>query len=113
VQDFKSVEIKYEARMLMARACLLVGAPASEALAHLRELSSIETKYHRTCIEEVRRMIELAARPTQSGGSAREEGEAFQKMRREEDDNSTVMEGMPRFLVARKWFEAWQRYTGL
>jgi len=36
-------------------------------------------------------MIELASRPIQSGGSAREEGEAFQKMRREEDDNSIVM----------------------
>lgn len=58
--------------MLMARACFLSGAPASEALAHLRELSSIDTKYHRNCIEEVRRMIELAARPTQLGGNSRE-----------------------------------------
>ena len=38
----------------MARACLLAGAPTNEALAHLRELSSISNlnKYHKACIIE-------------------------------------------------------------
>jgi hypothetical protein len=104
VQDFKSVEIKYEARMLLARACFLAGNAPGEALAHLRELNNIDTKYHRACIEELRKMIELAARQLPPTGKPREEGEMFEKMRREEDDNSIIMEGMPRFLVARTWF---------
>jgi hypothetical protein len=41
--------------MLMARACFLAGAPTSEALAHLRDLSNISnlSKYHKACIQEV------------------------------------------------------------
>jgi hypothetical protein len=68
--------------MLLARACLLAGSPPGEALAHLRELGSLERKDLRGCIEEVRRMVELASRAPTSTGNAREEGEAFQRMRR-------------------------------
>jgi hypothetical protein len=113
VQDCRSADIKYEARMLLAKACHLAGCHPAESLSHLKELNGIEGKYYARCIEEVKRMIEEATRATVPSNSTREEGEQFDKLMREEDDNSIIMEGMPRFLISKAWLDSWMRYTGL
>lgn len=76
VQESKAADIKYEARMLLAKASHLTGLPAHECLAHLRELNGITEKYHQRCVEEVKQMIELATR-FHNGGPSAEEGELF------------------------------------
>jgi hypothetical protein len=51
--------------------------------------------------------------PTQLGrsGIGRLERREFEELLKAEDDNSVVMEGMPMFLVAQRWYESWQDYT--
>lgn len=99
--------------MLLAKACHLAGCHPNESLSHLKELNGIEGKYYAKCIDEVKKMIEEASRAPMMSSNSREEGEQFSKMLKEEDDNSIIMEGMPKFLVARVWFDAWMRYSGL
>lgn len=61
VIDSPSAEIRWEARMLMARTIVLGGGQSGEALGMLQGLTS-DGKYHQRCVEEVSRMIELMAR---------------------------------------------------
>lgn len=35
----------------------------------------------------------------------------FERLLKEEDDRSLIMEGMPMFLVSKKWYEAWKEYA--
>lgn len=65
VIDSPSAEIRWEARMLMARTIVLGGGQSAEAFAMLRELGG-DGKYHQRCVEEVSRMIELMARTSEA-----------------------------------------------
>lgn len=124
VKDSKSVEVCYEARMLLVKACFLAGVNQDLArmLQELRDIVKTElrenghlSKYLNGCIREVEEVIGPQPRNAQLGrsGLAEEERREFERLLAEEDDNSIIMEGMPKFLVSGRWYAAWRDFTAI
>ena len=70
-------------------------------------------KYLNGCIKEVEEVMSTQARNPQLGksGFADDERKEFERLMSEEDDNSIIMEGMPKFIISTKWFAAWKDFT--
>ena len=116
------MELCYEARMLMAKASYLAGSGQDSArlLQDLRSRVNNEVKdngnlnkYLNGCIKEVEEAMSTQARNPQLGksGFADDERKEFERLMSEEDDNSIIMEGIPKFIISTKWFAAWKDFT--
>lgn len=110
--------------MLLVKACYLDGSSKDLArmLQELRTMVNAEvrenvhlSKYLNSCIKEVEEAIAPQPKNPQLGrsGLAEEERREFERLLAEEDDNSIIMEGMPKFLLSSKWFAAWRDFTAI